>query len=59
MVDLFRAYQNAGINVPIRSDHVPTMAGESNASHGYEMKGNLFGIGYMKGIMEALKIEVQ
>lgn len=59
MVDLFRAYQNAGINVPIRSDHVPTMAGESNAAHGYEMKGNLFGIGYMKGIMDALKIEVE
>ncbi len=59
MVALFRAYQNAGINVPIRSDHVPTMAGESNASHGYEMKGNLFGIGYMKGIMEALKIDIE
>ncbi len=57
MVALLRAYRDAGINVPLRSDHVPTMAGESNAQHGYEMKGNLFGIGYLKGIMEALGID--
>jgi mannonate dehydratase len=56
MVEMFKAYQSAGLNVPIRSDHVPTMAGETNQLHGYEMKGNLFGIGYMKGIMETLKI---
>jgi len=54
MVAMFRAYQEAGIDVPIRSDHVPTMAGETNQQHGYEIKGNLFGIGYMKGIMESL-----
>jgi mannonate dehydratase len=58
MVDIFRAYQEADLAVPIRSDHVPTMAGETNQSHGYEMKGNLFGIGYMKGIMETLKIKI-
>lgn len=56
MVELFRQYQESGLDVPIRSDHVPTMAGESNDQHGYGMKGNLFGIGYMKGIMEALNI---
>jgi mannonate dehydratase len=56
MVEMFRAYQKEGIDVPIRSDHVPTMAGEDNEQHGYAMKGNLFGIGYMKGIMETLNI---
>ncbi|WP_017258851.1 mannonate dehydratase [Pedobacter arcticus] len=56
MVDMFKAYQNTGIDVPVRSDHVPTMAGENNEQHGYAMKGNLFGIGYMKGIMETLGI---
>ena len=56
MVDLFRAYKDARIDVPLRSDHVPTMAGESNEQHGYAMKGNLFGIGYLAGIMEALDI---
>jgi mannonate dehydratase len=30
-----------------------TMSGESNTHFGYEMKGNLFGIGYIKGLMEA------
>jgi mannonate dehydratase len=46
-------YQKIGFNGAIRSDHVPTMAGESNEHFGYEMKGNLFGIGYIKGLMEA------
>lgn len=56
MVEMFRAYRDIGFNGPVRSDHVPTMAGERNDQHGYEMKGNLFGVGYMKGIMEALNI---
>ncbi|TCD28354.1 mannonate dehydratase [Pedobacter psychrodurus] len=57
MVDMYKAYSAIDFNGPIRSDHVPTMAGESNQQHGYEMKGNLFGIGYMKGIMDALNIK--
>lgn len=56
MVEMFRTYKEIGFNGPIRSDHVPTMAGESNEHSGYEMKGNLFGIGYIKGIMEAVGI---
>ena len=64
MVAAFRAYRDAGFTGPIRSDHVPTMAGETNRNdgpqaHGYEMKGNLFGIGYMKGIMDALTIPIE
>jgi mannonate dehydratase len=57
MVDMFKTYKEVGFDGPIRSDHVPTMAGEDNQQHGYEMKGNLFGIGYMKGIMEAVNIK--
>jgi hypothetical protein len=30
------------------------MAGETNDSCGYEMKGSLFGIGYIKGLLDAL-----
>ena len=59
MVTAFRAYRDAGFTGPLRSDHVPTMAGEDNRTHGYEMKGNLFGIGYMKGIMDALTIPIE
>jgi len=57
MVEMLKKYQEMNIDVPIRSDHVPTMFGEGNSHAGYGMKGNLFGIGYMKGIMEALKIK--
>ncbi|WP_046243495.1 SDR family NAD(P)-dependent oxidoreductase [Hymenobacter terrenus] len=56
MAAVFRAYQAVGFAGPIRSDHAPTMAGESNAQPGYEAKGHLFGIGYMKGLMDALGI---
>lgn len=59
MADMFKAYKAIGYTGPIRSDHVPTMAGESNEHAGYEMKGNLFGIGYMKGLMEAVGIAVE
>ena len=38
----------------IRPDHTPTMAGESNASFGYTMQGNLFAVGYLRGILETL-----
>jgi mannonate dehydratase len=57
--DMFRmmeCYRNIGFKGPLRSDHVPTMAGESNAHFGYEMKGNLFGIGYIKGLMHGCGI---
>jgi mannonate dehydratase len=53
MAKMMRLYNSFDLNIPIRSDHVPTMAGESNEHFGYEMKGNLFGIGYIKGLMDA------
>ncbi len=53
---VMRLYHEAGLNVPIRVDHVPTMAGESNALHGYAVLGRLFAVGYLKGIMDALQI---
>lgn len=58
MYRTMKCYYEAGLDVPLRSDHVPTMAGESNESVGYEMKGNLFGVGYIKGLMEACEVQV-
>ena len=55
MFKLMKAYKAIGFDGPLRSDHVPSMAGENNEHVGYEMKGNLFGIGYIKGLMDALK----
>lgn len=54
MFQMMKAYKKIGFTGPIRSDHVPTMYGESNESVGYEMKGNLFGVGYIKGLLDAL-----
>jgi len=44
-----------GFDGPMRPDHVPTMAGESNDAPGYETKGRLFAIGYMRGLLEAVE----
>ena len=53
MAKAMRCYVDAGINVPIRVDHVPTMAGEMSEVAGYDALGRLFAIGYLKGILEA------
>ena len=38
----------------MRPDHAPTMEGEDNDRPGYELQGRLLGVGYMKGLMEAI-----
>lgn len=55
MAELIKAYIRNGVNVPIRVDHVPTMAGEVSALPGYDAMGRLFAIGYLKGILEAIE----
>ena len=54
MFRMMKAYKEIGFDGLLRSDHVPTMAGESNEHAGYEMKGSLFGVGYIKGLMDSL-----
>ena len=53
MADILKLYKNCNIDVPIRVDHVPLMAGESQDLAGYTALGRLFAIGYLKGIMDA------
>ena len=53
MADIMRLYKKCDINVPIRVDHVPLMAGEKQELAGYTALGRLFAIGYLKGIMES------
>lgn len=53
MAALMRVYIQSGVNVPIRVDHVPTMAGECSTLPGYDAMGRLFAIGYLKGLLEA------
>ena len=59
MAAMLRIYRDIGYTGPVRSDHVPTMAGEQNSQPGYGTNGNLFGIGYLKGLMEALGIDFE
>lgn len=52
---LLRLYRDCGIDVPIRVDHVPNMAGENVEHVGYDALGRLFAIGYLKGLLEGLE----
>lgn len=53
MYAAMRTYYEVGFDGPARPDHVPTMEGEDNKNPGYELLGRLFGVGYIKGLMEA------
>ena len=57
MYAAMKAYYDIGFKGPIRPDHVPTMAGDSNASPGYSNIGAQFAFGYMRGLMQAISTE--
>ena len=59
MAQALAAYHAAGVDTLIRPDHTPAMAGEDNSTPGYEMQGRIFAIGYIKGIMDTLKIKTR
>jgi mannonate dehydratase len=53
-----KAYYELGFTGPIRPDHVPTLTNEDNSNPSYGLLGNLFAIGYMRGLMQAADDEV-
>ncbi|MBQ3817264.1 MAG: mannonate dehydratase [Clostridia bacterium] len=55
MAALLRLYKENGIDVPIRVDHVPLMAGENQEVAGYTALGRLYAIGYLKGLLDSLQ----
>ncbi|GGH76184.1 mannonate dehydratase [Pullulanibacillus pueri] len=55
MVEAMKTYFEMGYKGPARPDHVPTMYGEKNDHPGYEVLGRLYGVGYIKGLMEAVR----
>ena len=57
MYRLLKLYHQFTSDVPIRVDHVPLMAGETNDTAGYTALGRLFAIGYLKGLLEAVEKE--
>ena len=59
MARMLRVYYESGFDGPIRSDHAPTIEGESEKSRGYGIVGKVIAIGYMKGLMDAQNIPYQ
>ena len=57
MAEAIRAYHEIGFDGPIRPDHVPRLEGETGAATGYTIKGRLFAVGYMRGLMHAVETE--
>jgi len=58
MYEAMKTYYEVGFDGPARPDHVPTMDGETNENPGYETLGRLYGVGYIKGLMEAARKEL-
>jgi len=56
MARMLKVYHESGFDGPMRPDHAPTMEGESNEHPGYAITGKVLAIGYMKGIMDGLRI---
>ena len=56
MPRMLEIYHRAGFRGPIRPDHAPTLAGESEESRGYGMQGKIFAFGYMIGAMDSRNI---
>ena len=52
-----RAYADISYDGPMRPDHAPTMEGESNDAPGYMVRGQIFAVGYMKGLIDAVRQE--
>jgi len=56
LMDTLKVCHEAGFKGPLRCDHVPTMAGETNDQPGYGTLGRLFADGYIMGMMDTLGI---
>jgi mannonate dehydratase len=54
MYEAMKAYISIGFKGPLRPDHVPTMAGDSNDRPGYSALGSLYAAGYIRGLIEAV-----
>lgn len=55
MAKMLMLYKKCGVDVPIRVDHVPLMAGEKQEVAGYTAIGRLFAIGYLKGLLQGIE----
>ncbi len=59
MARMLKIYSDNGFDGPIRPDHAPAIASDNvgeRGSSGYTMGAKVLAFGYMRGIMEALKL---
>jgi len=56
MVRMLQTFHQYGFRGPIRPDHAPILEGEATDRPGYGMTGKILAVGYMMGIMQALRI---
>ncbi len=56
MARMLQVFHKYGFDGPIRPDHAPTLEGEPSDFPGYGIQGRMFAIGYMKGILDGLRI---
>ena len=54
MARMMKIYMKHAPDVPLRPDHVPTLEGDDNAKYGYTMRGRLFAMGYIKGLVDGI-----
>ncbi|HEY0756500.1 MAG TPA: mannonate dehydratase [Ktedonobacteraceae bacterium] len=57
MLEAMRCYSEIGFTGVMRPDHVPTLEGDSNDAPGYTTRGRLYATGYMRGLLEAVRVE--
>lgn len=55
MAEAMQAYHDIGYDGPVRPDHAPTMEGESNDNPGYMVRGQIFAVGYMQGLLATIR----
>jgi mannonate dehydratase len=56
MARMLQIYSENGFDGPIRPDHAPTLVGEVTDTPGYAMQGRVFAIGYMKGLLDGMRL---
>lgn len=59
MAKLMQTAQKIAPDCLVRPDHTPSMAGERKENTGYTILGNLFAVGYIRGIAEGSGITLE
>jgi mannonate dehydratase len=53
MAACIRAYLESGVDAPLRTDHSPSLSGDTATVPGYPTLGRLHAVGYVQGLLEA------